>query len=138
MQYPAQLGFRTRSTQCTACGTQIRHVGCTHGLINYKDTKPLVSSPPPLPWVNKYVVYTYTVCGVIGGEEASDRNTPAAKSLYKPICKITTFGSLIFLQMYCSAPVNPQRKKNQQINRIVCPQSDSFFENNFLCTRFSA
>ncbi len=42
---------------------------------------PLLSgkSPPPIPCVNKYTVYTYTVCKgngeyeVIGGEGASDR-----------------------------------------------------------------
>jgi hypothetical protein len=52
----------------------------------------LAPPPPPLPWVNKHAIYTYTVCkggsteyGVIGGEGASNRNTPAAKSLYEPI-----------------------------------------------------
>ncbi len=42
---------------------------------------------PPLPCVNKYTVYTYTVLCVRGdmGFYASDRYTPAAKSLYRSI-----------------------------------------------------
>jgi hypothetical protein len=60
------------------------------GFVNYcPSTFCLIRSPPPcLPCVNKYTVYTYTVCkgggeyGIIGVEGASDRSTPVAKSLY--------------------------------------------------------
>jgi hypothetical protein len=57
-----------------------------------------LSPTRPLPCVNKYTVYTYTVCGIMGsneGEGVSDK-TPPAKSLCRSIFFITSFGIAVY------------------------------------------